>query len=240
MADSDEASSDGSPEAKETVRETRQHDSSTRRKSSYTPTSQLRRRTLTVAQQYRRRMSLAHGSGPAFTNTPKASALPENVSQQNQRRHTATEIPSFRDKLVLEGEENEETGTDVFPIREMPVHNKRRLTEADAVKAPMRPRRQSMAAEFLADKLKPPIKETFASYDDDTQQDDLAHNIIESVASSEKHLAIEFKNEFHKIIYNFTESRVFGGVILGVILINTAILVAQTWPAVAVRAGKWH
>lgn len=40
-------------------------------------------------------------------------------------------------------------------------------------------------------------------------------------------------------IYEFTESKIFSGTILFVILLNTAILVVQTDEGVSVRAGMW-
>ena len=41
-------------------------------------------------------------------------------------------------------------------------------------------------------------------------------------------------NEFHRIIFDFTESRIFSGFILFIILLNTLILIAQTWIKLAV------
>ena len=46
-----------------------------------------------------------------------------------------------------------------------------------------------------------------------------------------------WKNEFHEIMYRFTETKIFSGFILFIILLNTAILIAQTWQEVSVRAG---
>ncbi len=47
-----------------------------------------------------------------------------------------------------------------------------------------------------------------------------------------------FTSEFHEIIYTFTESKFFTFFILSIILLNTIMLVAQTWQVVLVRAGK--
>lgn len=50
---------------------------------------------------------------------------------------------------------------------------------------------------------------------------------------------LENAGEFRMFIYEFTESKIFSGSILFVILLNTAILVVQTDEGVSVRAGKW-
>ncbi|CAH1792478.1 unnamed protein product [Owenia fusiformis] len=45
--------------------------------------------------------------------------------------------------------------------------------------------------------------------------------------------------DFHKAMYQLVESRFFSTFILGIIMLNTGILVAQTWEEVAVRCG-WY
>lgn len=46
-----------------------------------------------------------------------------------------------------------------------------------------------------------------------------------------------FRSELHRLMFDFTESRTFAGFILGVILLNTGILISQTWHIVAIRGG---
>lgn len=48
---------------------------------------------------------------------------------------------------------------------------------------------------------------------------------------------LENAGEFRLFIYELTESKVFGGAILVVILLNTVILVTQTDEAISVKAG---
>ena len=48
----------------------------------------------------------------------------------------------------------------------------------------------------------------------------------------------KFNNEFHKVMFRFVESKLFSGFILGIILLNTGILVGQTFPSVAARGCK--
>ncbi len=47
-----------------------------------------------------------------------------------------------------------------------------------------------------------------------------------------------FRNEFHMIMHNLVESRIYSGFILFIILLNTAVLIAQTWLEVSLNAGK--
>ena len=47
----------------------------------------------------------------------------------------------------------------------------------------------------------------------------------------------EWKSEFHEIMYQFTETKMFSGFILFIILLNTGMLIAQTWQVVSVRGG---
>ena len=47
-----------------------------------------------------------------------------------------------------------------------------------------------------------------------------------------------FENEFHRVVHKFVDSRTFSAFILFTILINTAMLIANTFFVVAVRTGR--
>ncbi len=46
-----------------------------------------------------------------------------------------------------------------------------------------------------------------------------------------------FRSELHEIMHDLVDSKTFGGLILFIILLNTIVLVAQTWPEINVNAG---
>ena len=49
-----------------------------------------------------------------------------------------------------------------------------------------------------------------------------------------------FNNEFHRVVHKFVDSRTFSAFILLTILINTAMLIANTFFVVAVRTGRTY
>ena len=49
---------------------------------------------------------------------------------------------------------------------------------------------------------------------------------------------LKFRSDLHAVMYKYTESKFFTGFIMFIILVNTTMLVAQTWPLVLVRTGK--
>ena len=48
---------------------------------------------------------------------------------------------------------------------------------------------------------------------------------------------LEFDGDFHRLMYQYTKSKFYSAFIFSTSLINTAVLIAQTWRVVLVRAG---
>ena len=87
------------------------------------------------------------------------------------------------------------------------------------------------------------MKHYFES-DDDLQRPSETNHLTEAekviqTAPDGKGYPIYIRNEYHKLIFDFVESRTFHAFIMSVILINTLILVLSTSPPIYVRTA-WY
>ena len=148
--------------------------------------------------------------------------------------------PNIRQQLTMK---------DIYRRSSTHMHQRRRSSlglhrgSSSLLDTSLHPRRSSLLDESVSFRKS---SLTFGKKQSNIDIDD-AQLIREVAAANVDHLEDELehiddppatRSEFHQAMDKFANLKAFSGLILSVILLNTAILIAMTWQDVNVRLGK--